>query len=123
MYDENKKKIIFYHHSLGTTGDNRSQFHKCAKFAGILRQQRQVLRCNTREGIAGEKVSCHFINDDKCDDQNSALWQVYIRDDRRQGTLSLCEVEVKAQAGNTIHSVWESLKKSQFTTFGTLATI
>ena len=69
IFSETKK--IFFHRSLGTTGDNRSQFHKCAKFAGILREQRQVLRCNPREGIAGEKVSCHFINDDKCDDQKS----------------------------------------------------
>ena len=35
---------------------------------------------------------------------------MYIRDDRRQGTLSLCEVEVKAQAGKSSLDFFSQLK-------------
>jgi len=64
---------------IARSGDMRTKFHKCAGFAGILRAgRRQQLECPP-DGIVGEKV--------------------YIRDDRREGTLSLCEVEVVAHSG------------------------
>jgi len=64
---------------IARSGDMRTKFHKCAGFAGILRAGRQQqLECPP-DGIVGEKV--------------------YIRDDRREGTLSLCEVEVVAHSG------------------------
>jgi len=64
---------------IARSGDSRTKFHKCASFAGILRAgQRHRLPCPP-DGIVGEKV--------------------YIRDDRREGSLALCEVEVQANSG------------------------
>ena len=77
--------LLYNYERLRVAASSAGVRRKCAGFAGILRAgRRQQLECPP-DGIVGEKV--------------------YIRDDRRQGTLSLCEVEVKAQAGNTKHSV------------------
>lgn len=80
----------------------RTNFHKCASFAGILRAgQRHRLSC-APEGIVAEKV-VHFLL--KYETNKSVYyniikcWQVYIRDDRREGSLSLCEVEVITHSG------------------------